>query len=795
MPGRGGAPTIAPGSARTFTGAVRPVWYLVRAVLRAQWRGAAAIAVLVAVVGAPVLALSAGVLRTLSAPERYAAAIGGSPDVSLEQAGGQPRADEVLALPSVAAAELATFVFGGVTEARRGTPVEGFVFAGSHLAFGARVTGGRLPDEADPGQFVATPSWLAEARAEVGDLFEVRTITQAQADEAGFDVSVPAGPTLAATLVGVIDGPSELEDETPLALFGPALLDVGDEGGVGVASSVGLVTLAPAATVEDLRAELDELPGGASFGLAPAELVPPELRSAVRAQGQGLAVVAAIVAIAVLAVIGQLASRRVRRSPSQRLTVEALGLTRAQVVAEPLGAIALPIGAGCLLASAVAYATSALFPLGFAWQVEPGPGLRFEPVVHVLGAILLAVLLLLWVLAALVLPGRGTRPTAPSGLAELLASRCRPGPIATGVRAALTRHPRDPSSVRASLLGLVLVLSVLVGALTFGASLSRFIDEPARYGSNFDFATGTGGDAVPGEVRDLLEDDPDVADVTFYGTLLASVGVVELDVTGMQPVRGTLEPALLSGRLARTDGEIALGRVAARQLDVGVGDEVAVLGADGPATFVVTGLAVIPSIEGGDGIGEGAVVTLEGLRRLDPLASLGVAAVRLRPGATGAAARIGAALGIEVGLPDLPPTVVNLARVRSTPFVVAASLGALAVLSISHQLLVSARRRRRDLAVLRAIGADRRWLTSVLHWQATALAAAVTVLAVPLGIASGRLAYRAYVDRLGAGADLEVPSLLLVGCVVVLVTAANVTALVPARRVRRDRPALVLGTE
>ena len=754
---------------------VRPVWYLVRTVLRAQWRTAAAIAVLVAVVGAPVLALSAGVLRTLSAPERYGEAIGIGADASLEQSSGRPRTDEVLALPSVAAVEVATFVF-----------------AGSHLAFGARVTDGREPDQAEPGQFVATRSWLAEAGAEVGDRFELLTITQGQADEAGFDVAAPAGPTLAATLVGVIESPSELEDATPLAVFGAPMLDVGD---VGVASSVGLVTLEPAATVEDLRTQLDELPGGASFGLAPAELVPPELRSAVRAQGQGLAVVAAIVAIAVIAVIGQLASRRVRRSPSQRLAVGAIGLTRSQVVAEPLCAIALPIGAGSLAAAVVAYAASGLFPLGFARQVEPGPGLRFEPIVHVLGASLLAALLVLWVLAALVLDERGTRTTRPSGLAELLAGGCRPGPVATGVRAALTRHPRDPSSVRASLLGLVLVLSVLVGALTFGASVNRFIDEPARYGSNFDFATGAGGDAVPEEVRALLEGDPDVADLTLYGTLLASVGTVELDVTGMQPVRGTLEPALLSGRLARTDGEIALGRVAARQLDVGVADEVAVLGADGPVTFVVTGLAVIPSVEGGDGIGEGAVVTLEGLRRLDPDASLGVAAVRLRPGATGAAERIGGALGVEVGLPDPPSTIVNLARVRSTPFVVAASLGALAVLSISHQLLVSARRRRRDLAVLRALGADRRWLTGVLHWQATALATAVALLSIPLGIASGRLVYRAYVDRLGAGADLEVPSLLLIGFVVVLVVAANAAALVPAHRARRDRPALVLGAE
>jgi hypothetical protein len=61
---------------------------------------------------------------------------------------------------------------------------------------------------------------------------------------------------------------------------------------------------------------------------------------------------------------------------------------------------------------------------------------------------------------------------------------------------------------------------------------------------------------------------------------------------------------------------MVLGRVTARQLGVDVGDEVTVAGAEGTVAFQVTGLAVIPSIEGGDGIGEGGVVTVEGLRRL-----------------------------------------------------------------------------------------------------------------------------------------------------------------------------------
>jgi hypothetical protein len=342
---------------------------------------------------------------------------------------------------------------------------------------------------------------------------------------------------------------------------------------------------------------------------------------------------------------------------------------------------------------------------------------------------------------------------------------------------------------------LVLVLGVLVGALTFGASLGRFIDEPARYGSNFDLGIGAGGDQVPEEVRRLLEQDPDVADVAFFGTILASVGAISLDITGMEPVRGEILPDLLAGRPPGEDDEIVLGRVAARRLGVDVGDELVVSGGAAPVTYLVTGLAVIPGIEGGDGIGEGGVVTLPGLRRIDPAATLGTAAVRLRPGAADVVDRLTAAIGTDIGPYGAPSTITNLARVRSTPFIVAIALGALAVLSMAHQLILSARRRRHDLAVLRALGADRRWMTSILHWQATVLAAVVTVLAIPLGIALGRIVYATYIERIGARADVSMPFALLGLILVTFVVLGNLAALAPARRARHELPGRVLIEE
>ncbi|MGK2947254.1 MAG: FtsX-like permease family protein [Acidimicrobiales bacterium] len=761
-----------------------------RSGLRSTWPSTVGVALLVAVVGTAVLTLAAGVARTLSAPDRYSASFGDDFDLSLEQFSGRPRAEEVAALPSVAGVEAASFVFGGLQMPGASAPIESFVFAGSPLAFGAQVVDGRAPDAAEPGEFVATRSWLELANLELGAELSLVTITQSEADERGFDVAEPAGPLVLARLVGVVAGPNEIQDPTPLALFPSTLLDVGD---VGVASTVGVVALAPGATSADLRADLDALPDGEQFGLGPAEWVPEEVRTAVRTQAQGLGVVAVIVALASVAVVGQLLSRRVRLASSARRIMSAIGLTRAQVVADPVCSTAIPVVAGVATAAVVSVSLSGVFPIGFARDIEPAPGWRFEPVVHIAGPVLLVAALLTWVGLASVVGALDGRAIVRPGLAEQVAGHLPFGPAAAGLRLALTRHPSDPGVARVPLLGLVLVLVLLVGALVLGASVARFIDEPARYGTNFDVATGVGGDTVPREVLAVLDDTAEIADVTLYGTVLATVGTTTFDLIGLDARRGRLEPEVLDGRLARAADELVLGRVTARALDVGIDDEVTVVGSAGPVTFRVSGMAILPSIEGADGIGDGGLVTLDGLRSVDPEAALGVAAVRFRSASGGAAQRLGEQIGFSLGPPDRPPAVVNLARAQSTPFLVAAALAALAGLSLAHQLLTSTRRRRRDLAVIQALGADRQWVAGALHWQATILAVVVVVVALPLGVGAGRVVYQAYMDRLGARADLSVPLDLLAAVTMSTVLLGNLAALVPVRRVRLDAPGAVLA--
>jgi ABC-type lipoprotein release transport system permease subunit len=314
------------------------------------------------------------------------------------------------------------------------------------------------------------------------------------------------------------------------------------------------------------------------------------------------------------------------------------------------------------------------------------------------------------------------------------------------------------------------------------------------YGMRFDLALGQGGDEVPDRAVRALEDSPDVAAVTLYGTGTIVLGTRSLDLVGMQPVVGDLLPEVLEGRLPVGEDEVMVGPVAARELEVDVGDELTGSGATGERTLRVTGIGLIPGVAGADVLGQIALVTAEGLARIDPASTMAQVTVDVADDAPpGASARIAELTGMAAGQLDPPPAVVNLRRVRTVPVLVAMAVGALGTLSLAHLMLVAVRRRRRDFAVLRAVGAPRGWLSRVVHWQATVTTLVILCIAVPAGGLAGSSLYRRFADHLGARPDSILPVADLALGLVALLALANVVAAVVAHRVRRDLPAEALA--
>lgn len=764
--------------------------YRLRSWARAQWRAAVALTAVVVIAGGGSLVLVAGAARTLTAPDRYSSWRGAVYDVSIEQAHGPPQTAALEALPATGRVDMATFVFGGLFAEGSDEPLEGLVFAGRQAGVGGLLVDGREPDPDRPGEFVASRAFVASVGAQLGDEFDVRTFTQRQADEAGFDAGSPEGPSLTATLVGVMDATGELEGFPDLLVFPSTLLDEGD---VGVAASVGLAALAPGATIADLRAQLDELPDGEIFSLSPAEWVSSDVRAGVNAQGQGLLVLGLIVAVAALVVLGQVLSRQLRPPDTEQIVLPALGFSRGHVVGDTLSrsaAIVLPGAAGALV---LAYLCSGLFPVGFVDRVEPHPGLRFDATVLGVATAAVPAALLGWVVVARLVELRPSRTPRPWGFAEVLASALPGGQASTGLRFAFVPATGRARSATTPVVGLTLVFCVLFGALTFGTNMRRLVSQPAQWGHNQDFDIGAGETEISPEIQAALEASPDVGGFTLYGTTAVAVGTRSLDVVGMRQVKGDLVPEVLDGRLPAGKGEIALGSIAARDLGVEVGDPLELDAASGERTLAVVGLALVYTASGADELGKSGLVAEGGLLSLDPSATMNTGAIQLAPGAPpGAAERLEALTGSSIGRADRPPAIVNLHRVRNIPTLVAAVVGVLAMLSLGHLMIVAVRRRRTDHAILRALGASPRWVIGVVHWQATIMTTLVVLLAVPIGAAVGRVHSRELTDSVGARDDTVVPVLVLGAAAVGVIALANLAAAIPGRRSRADAPTRML---
>lgn len=129
------------------------------------------------------------------------------------------------------------------------------------------------------------------------------------------------------------------------------------------------------------------------------------------------------------------------------------------------------------------------------------------------------------------------------------------------------------------------------------------------------------------------------------------------------------------------------------------------------------------------------MLSFAGLRRFDAAVVPDAVAVSFRHGPTPSLRKRYAPFSPDSGNAQLerPAAIINLGRIRSIPFL----LGALSVLTIAHEMITSIRSRRRDVAVLRSMGADRSWISRAIHWQATAIVVLPIAIGTPLGLIAG----------------------------------------------------------
>jgi hypothetical protein len=142
-----------------------------------------------------------------------------------------------------------------------------------------------------------------------------------------------------------------------------------------------------------------------------------------------------------------------------------------------------------------------------------------------------------------------------------------------------------------------------------------------------------------------------------------------------------------------------------------------------------------------------------------------------------------------------PVQIVNYRSIGSTPVILAVGLAVGAIVALALTLVASVRHRRRDLALLKALGFTPRQLAAVVAWQSTVTAVVGVIVGVPLGIVIGRQLWTVFADNINAVPDPTVPVLSVVLVAVGALVFANAVAAIPGRIAARTPTAMVLRAE
>jgi putative ABC transport system permease protein len=114
---------------------------------------------------------------------------------------------------------------------------------------------------------------------------------------------------------------------------------------------------------------------------------------------------------------------------------------------------------------------------------------------------------------------------------------------------------------------------------------------------------------------------------------------------------------------------------------------------------------------------------------------------------------------------------------------------------VVHLIATAGRMRRREFAVLRALGFTPRQVRASTAWQATTLGSVSMVGGGVIGIIAGRALWRVYTDRLAVVAEPAQPWLAAGLLLIAVLLLANLVAWVAGRPAARFRPAEPLRTE
>jgi putative ABC transport system permease protein len=801
------------------------VQIMLRTGARQRWRSWLALTLLTALVVGLVLAGVQTARRTATALSRFETAHG----IDIFAYAATPLRDPA-ALPDVASVvHLRSPAPGSVACASCTSQINTNDFsiwqvAPARLTHLVKLESGHLPDQSDPRQVLASES-LAPFGVHVGTVLHVPLASSTQRAAVLSNANItPAGPTVALRVVGM----EITEFEFP-SNSSPAY-DVYTTAAFAQKYDRGAVMF-DAYAFELRHGDLDlpqfesaARPAGA-VGTADITAVGSSIATSIDPQVVGWWILTALAALVGMIVLAQALARQDAIDSEDYPVLRAVGATGRQLFTFTMVRTVLLALAGVIGAVGLAAGLSVFTPVGEARLADPAAGFDFDPLLLVGGAavgLAIVVALGIWPAVRASRPvSSGDRPVVRSSrIVEGVSASGAPPSVLIGIRNALERgRGRSAVPVSSALVGSVLAVAALCGAVVFGSSLTRLTVTPALYGQGFDawFSTnGTGSEAQNEQLLAALERPGITAILAGIGGAVTMDGKV-VDALAGQSIRGPYLMSTPSGTAPVAPDQVLLGTKTAHDLGVHIGSTVKV---DFPSTaaapaqsrrFTVVGTTVLPPDFNPRGLGTGAIFTLAGLvghscpsgpRAKTCIASTvldrnGAFLVRTAPGPEGKAAiaALGRAYPSQVNFPRPPTNLVNFGQAVNFPLI----LGLVVVLfgagTLLHLLLTSLSRRRRETGLLKSLGMLRRQIAYCVSWQTTTIALIGIVLGVPLGIAAGRLVWSAFATNLGVVADPVVAVLTLTAIALGVLLVANLLAVVPALFAARERPASLLRTE
>src|SRR5262249_23491768 len=149
----------------------------------------------------------------------------------------------------------------------------------------------------------------------------------------------------------------------------------------------------------------------------------------------------------------------------------------------------------------------------------------------------------------------------------------------------------------------------------------------------------------------------------------------------------------------------------------------------------------------------------------------------------------------DESVPHPPGPVSNLEQIARLPLALVVFFAFFGAAAVAQSMFLTARERRRDLAVLRGLGFRRRQVVLTLVGAACSVAAVALVVGVPLGILAGRVGWTAVARSLYVGPAVAVPVVALTAVGLGLLVVSSIAALPPAAFVLRRTPGSTLRAE